>query len=151
MRDSLGYRCFRDALNDHEMEWAVCQSSSESIEEALNLALKYEAFQMSRRRKSRQSLRQHTLVDKELTSIPDVNKFECDSNEMKTLIDRISKLEEKSPKNDSKTKFDGKCFYCQKTGHIQRDCRKRIRDQNSNSFANTDHQRNRVASKPLNE
>jgi hypothetical protein len=58
VRGSLEYRCFRDALNDHEMEWTVCQSSSECIEEALNLALKYEAFQMSRHRKStRQPLR----------------------------------------------------------------------------------------------
>jgi hypothetical protein len=36
----------------------------------------------------------------------------------KTLIDRVAKLEGKSPKNDSKTKFDGKCFYSQKIGHI---------------------------------
>ena len=151
VRDSLGYRCFRDALNDHEMEWAVYQSSSESIEEALNLALKYEAFQMSRRRKStRQSLRQQTLVDNEMTSIPDANKFECNSNEMKTLIDRVAKLEEKSPKNDSKKKFDGKCFYCQKIGHIQRDCRKRLRDQKSSDFTTTD-KRDHNTSKPLNQ
>lgn len=30
------------------MEWAICQCASEIIDEALNIALKYETFKMSR-------------------------------------------------------------------------------------------------------
>jgi hypothetical protein len=71
-------------------------------------------------------------------------------NEIKTSIDRVANLEEKSPKNDPKTKFDGKCFYCQKIGHIQRDCRKRLRDQKLSDFTTTD-QRDHNTSNPLNE
>ena len=41
--------CFIDALNDHNLEWAVLQGKPHSVEDALKLALEYEAFQKGRR------------------------------------------------------------------------------------------------------
>jgi hypothetical protein len=41
------YRAFRNALNDHDLERAIVQSTTESIDEALHLALRYEAYDMS--------------------------------------------------------------------------------------------------------
>lgn len=46
-RDSLAFRSFRDALNDKDLALAVCQGNIETIEEALNVTLKYEAVQQS--------------------------------------------------------------------------------------------------------
>ena len=36
-------------MNDHDLEWAVLQGKPRSVEDALKLALEYEAFQKGRR------------------------------------------------------------------------------------------------------
>jgi hypothetical protein len=46
------YRAFWNALNDHDLEWAIVQSTTESIDEALHLAFRYEAYNMSNRKLS---------------------------------------------------------------------------------------------------
>ena len=50
VRDSLTYRAFRDSLNDYELEWALCQANKDNIDEALHIALRYEAFQMGKKK-----------------------------------------------------------------------------------------------------
>jgi phosphopantetheine adenylyltransferase len=50
------------ALNNHDLEWAIVQSTTESIDEALHLALKYKAYNMSKRKPS---LRYQSLDDKD--------------------------------------------------------------------------------------
>jgi hypothetical protein len=50
IHDKLSYRAFRNALNDHDREWAIVKSTIDSIDEALVLALKYEAYNMSTRK-----------------------------------------------------------------------------------------------------
>ena len=50
VRDSLAYRTFRDALNDRDLAFGLCQGNVDTIDEALNLALKYEAFNQSYRK-----------------------------------------------------------------------------------------------------
>ncbi|CAG2187306.1 unnamed protein product [Mytilus edulis] len=52
VQDNLAYRAFRNALNDQELEWAIVQTSTDTIDEALHLALKYEAYHLSRKRPS---------------------------------------------------------------------------------------------------
>ena len=47
--EQLPKDCFIDALNDHDLEWAVLQGKPFSVEDALKLALEYEAFQRGRR------------------------------------------------------------------------------------------------------
>ena len=49
VREQLSKDCFIDALNDHDLEWAVLQGKPHSVEDALKLALEYEAFQKGRR------------------------------------------------------------------------------------------------------
>ena len=46
------HRAFWNALNDHNLEWTIVQSTTESIDEALHLALRYEANNMSNRKPS---------------------------------------------------------------------------------------------------
>ena len=71
VRDSLAYRAFRDALNDHELEWAIVQANTETIDEALHLAIKYEAFQVS---KKKPTLRYQTTENKNQTSYENQKK-----------------------------------------------------------------------------
>ena len=49
-QDSIAYRCSREAINDFDVAWAITQSNIDTTDDALNLALKYEAFHSSHRR-----------------------------------------------------------------------------------------------------
>ena len=62
IHDKLSYRAVRNTLNDHDLEWAIVQSTTESIDEALHLALKYEGYNRSKRKPS---LRYQSLDDKD--------------------------------------------------------------------------------------
>ena len=46
--DRIGTESFIDALNDHDMEWAVYKTKRCSLDEALQYAIEYEAFHRSR-------------------------------------------------------------------------------------------------------
>jgi hypothetical protein len=103
VRDTLAYKCFSDALHDQAIKWAICQCTSENIDEALNLVLKYEAFKMSRKRKyaSTQYVQQQREV--------------CDhGSQVLYAIDEHSQTHvSQSDRNDAK-----KCFDCGKPGHF---------------------------------
>ena len=49
VREQLAKDYFIDALNDHDLEWTVLRRKPESVENALKLALEYEAFLIGRR------------------------------------------------------------------------------------------------------
>ncbi|CAG2223289.1 unnamed protein product [Mytilus edulis] len=49
VRDYLARDCFIDSLNDADMEWAIFQAKAKNIDNAIQVALEYEAFQNNRR------------------------------------------------------------------------------------------------------
>ena len=51
VREQLSKDYFIDALNDHELEWAVLRGKPKSVDNALKLALEYESFLIGRRDK----------------------------------------------------------------------------------------------------
>ena len=51
LRDTLSKDSFIEALNDAEMELFICQKESQTIDDAVRLALKYEAFTQGRRKR----------------------------------------------------------------------------------------------------
>ena len=57
VRELLFKDYFIDALNDHELEWAVLRGKPESVDNALTLALEYESFLIGRRGKHASSQR----------------------------------------------------------------------------------------------
>lgn len=130
VRDSLGYKYFRDALNDREMEWAVCQGSGENVDEALNLALKYEAFKagQNKGRSERLNLRQCTMVEEEETT-PDLTQIVKENVEqIEYLLRRMEATEDKEKNENKQSKYtqgqnDRNCFKCNKPGHRAVDCR----------------------------
>ncbi|CAG2188204.1 unnamed protein product [Mytilus edulis] len=50
VRDYLARDCFIDSLNDADMEWAIFQAKAKNIDNAIQVALEYEAFQNNRRK-----------------------------------------------------------------------------------------------------
>lgn len=131
VKESLAYKCFRDALNDRDMEWAVCQGSAENIDEALNLALKYEAFRVGRDRRTSQKHSVRAMEETDPESKPEIRNDRADA-----ILNRIAQLEEQVHINPSMNNYRSSrsCYYCNKPGHIKRDCRKLKADQ---SRANT--------------
>ncbi|VDI84076.1 Hypothetical predicted protein, partial [Mytilus galloprovincialis] len=102
--DSLAYRSFREALNDYDLAWALTQSNIDAIDDALNLALKYEAFHSSHRKPN-------------LRKLAEVSEVNANYNAPKTHF-----------KGGNSGK--GACYYCGEPGHFKRDCEKRMTDNN---------------------
>ena len=50
VREQLARDCFIDSLNDADMEWAIFQAKAKNIDDAVQVALEYEAFQNGRRK-----------------------------------------------------------------------------------------------------
>jgi hypothetical protein len=51
VREQLARDCFVDSLNEAELEWAIFQGKAKNIDDAVQIALEYEAFQNGRRRR----------------------------------------------------------------------------------------------------
>ena len=51
IRDTLSKDCFIETLNDADMELFICQKEPETLDDAVRIALKYEAFSQGRRKR----------------------------------------------------------------------------------------------------
>ena len=51
-RDSIAKDAFIESLNSRDLELAIFQGTSRSLQDAVNIALEYEAFQVTRQKKS---------------------------------------------------------------------------------------------------
>ena len=74
--------CFIDALNSAELEWSVRQSKPLSLDDALRLALEYEAFEQGRQRRQgvgtvvRSQTESSTKLQQQPMSVPPAPKAE---------------------------------------------------------------------------
>lgn len=131
VREQLSKDCFIDALNDHDLEWAVLQGKPCSVEDAMKLALEYEAFQKGRRGR-----------------YGDVRPF---STEGQDLMPEINGGLLQSPgaggNQNRGSNANGrrkKCTFCQRTGHVENECYQKKNLQNADIRAcyfcnSTDH------------
>ena len=79
-RDSIAKDAFIESLNSRDLELAVFQGRPKNLQDAVNIALEYEAFQVTRQKKSTYSAVMECFVEGSSCS---------DSS----LVDRISQLE----------------------------------------------------------
>lgn len=131
--ETLARDAFIDSLNESEMEWAVHQGKPCTLDDALRLALEYEAFQIGRSRRlgtkrvriQRDSSPYHPIVNGKVET--QNGQLDC---QLKETIARLENLILAQRLPDAKREAFEKrlCFYCQKPGHISRYCKKREHD-----------------------
>ncbi|MCF1459047.1 MAG: hypothetical protein LPH21_16340 [Shewanella sp.] len=131
VREQLSKDCFIDALNDHDLEWAVLQGKPSTVEDALKLALEYEAFQKGRRGR-----------------YGDVRPFSTEGQDLKQETNRgvqqspgVGGYQNRGPNANGRRK---KCTFCQRLGHLENECYQKKNLQNAGPracyFCNaTDH------------
>ena len=135
IRENMAKDSFLNALNDRDLELSVFQSQPKSLQDALRIALEIEAFHRSREKRV------------PLRSVKQESESSLVQNDelVQSLQLRISKLEEELksvhvsesetnsvPQVRDKTQKTNKskvvCFYCDKPGHIAKNCRKKYFD-----------------------
>ena len=128
--EELAIEKFREALTDSEQRMSVHRSHARTLEEAIKAALDMESWQISERRN-----KQHKVRAVETTENP--------TNEI--LMKIMEKLEQlfannrtevhKNEETVSKPK-SFMCYYCNKPGHMARECYKKARDNSKNTQGN---------------
>lgn len=133
MRERLARECFADALCDPDLEWSIYQGKPNTLDDALQLAMQYETFQLSHRRRSnpKPSVRMQKQVN---FSVQNQNKDSESDRVMSDVLGRLARIENsvKSRKaTETRSRGPIVCYYCGKSGHFSRDCYQKNKDRNN--------------------
>ena len=122
LRDQLALDCFIDSLGDAEMQWSVHQNGPKSVDHAVSVALKYEAFHASRKKQGMpRPVRTQSEVAEEQNEMADaVRKVE-------QTLEKLTQLVGASNKNKGQGNYN-RCHYCGMAGHFRKNCNKRKKD-----------------------
>lgn len=118
VREQLSKDCFIDALNDHDLEWAILQGKPRSVKDALKLALEYEAFQKGGRGRYG-DVRSFSVQEQVFAPATEGIKAQ---NGVPVGIGSAASNENGRRKQ---------CNFCQRTGHDERDCYRKKNLQNN--------------------
>lgn len=120
LRDTLSKDCFIEALNDADMELFICQKEPETLDDAVRMALKYEAFSQGRRKRlssAKTGVRMQYEDDTQnLLSRNEAQEIRNDIRELKTSVK--AQPGHGNPAQNNK----GACFNCGETSHFVRFC-----------------------------
>ena len=143
VREHMAKDSFLDALNDRELELSVFQSQPKNLQDALRIALEIEAFYKSRdRRVPLRTIKQDIdcQPNKNLDLVESLEKRIAKLEvELRTV--QVSKVEKdegasmhgKTTQRSHKSKVV--CFYCDKPGHVVKNCRKKESDKQKNDIS----------------
>ena len=118
LRDTLSKDSFIEALNDAEMELFICQKEPSTIDDAVRLALKYEAFTQGRRKRlasAKSGVRMQ--FEEDLPSLLSQNEIEEIRNDIRELKTSSNGPPQKPAQNNR-----GACFGCGQMDHMIRSC-----------------------------
>ena len=142
--DELAIEKFREALPDHEQRVAVYQSKARTLDQAVKAAIDMESWQISEaRRPTSSSHKLRSMGESETQSWEDDDVTAAravrTSNQgpgadltatMERLLeDFLQRLPSQGTRPPRAQEKSTRCFYCQKTGHFQRVCRRRKADE----------------------
>ena len=123
LREGIAKDCFIESLNNRELEMAVFQSRPKSLQQAVNVAIEFEAFQATRQRKPLSSVRECVPSEKEHICGELANRFsqmELELEGLRSVKSNRAELPECSTA-ETKTK-DKECFLCGEPGHFKANC-----------------------------
>lgn len=131
LRDTLSKDCFIEALNDAELELFICQKEPETLDDAVRIALKYEAFSQGRKKRTtsaKAGIRMQ-FEDKSLDSTlkDELREIKSELREMKTEKQNSSAV---SQNRNAPMQNVRQCFICGDDRHIMRYCP--FKDQSNN-------------------
>ena len=145
--EELAVEKFREALPDHGQRMAVFQCKARSLDQAVQAALDTESWQVSETRRTSAPTRLRATTDGDPTA-PAWEEGDVLARAAKTspsepgtawiaaiqriLDDFLQQLPNPGTEKE-RTKGSVKCYYCQRTGHIQRECRKKKADEKKSS------------------
>ena len=123
LRDTLSKDCFIEALNDADMELFICQKEPETLDDAVRIALKYEAFSQGRRKRTmlakagiRMQFEDNSL---DLTLRDELREIKSELREMKTEKQNTQTVSQNRPVPMQNNR---KCFICGDDRHLMRSC-----------------------------
>ena len=122
--EELAVEKFREALTDSEQRMSVHRSHARSLDEAIKAAMDAESWQISERRSTPHRVRAMNVGDEDAGILHYLEKIDT----------RVQALEDKSR---NANKCDLVCFYCNKPGHIARNCFKKRQDDRSKQQENS--------------
>ena len=123
LRDTLSKDCFIEALNDADMELFICQKEPETLDDAVRIALKYEAFSQCRRKRTtlaktgiRMQFDDNSL---DLTLRDELREIKSELRDMKTEKQNTQTVSQNRPVPMQNNR---KCFICGDDRHLMRSC-----------------------------
>ena len=143
--EELAIERFREAIPEHEQCMSVFRSKAETLDQAVKAAIDAESWQISENRRApTQKIRAvwnqdaHAEDKEEIDSSPVVTRLQ---NQLESLVTEVQMLKEMLGSMDNRpprTNFSQqrRCFYCDKPGHIIRDCFKKKRDEREKQQGN---------------
>ena len=124
MKDTIAKDTFIETLSDRELELAVFQGNTKSLQDAVKGAIEYEAFRSTRQRKSLGSVREYVSQTSDDSSDQGFqNRIAELEKQMETL--RVAKFGGVNKPGKSETivgKGPKRCFGCNEVGHFITNC-----------------------------
>ncbi|CAC5405166.1 unnamed protein product [Mytilus coruscus] len=104
VKEQLARDCFIDSLNDADLELAIFQGKTNSIDDSVRIGLEFEAFTSGHRRKfnSRAALRMQSGISDDEEG-PEIH--------MNSIIDRLAKIENNQSQQKPSFKSDVTCYF----------------------------------------
>ena len=138
--DELAIEKFREALPDHEQRVAVYQSKARTLDQAVKAAIDMESWQISEARRPTSSHKLRSTGESDTWEDDDVAARAVRTNHqgpgtdlaatmermLESFLQRLPSQGTEPARAKEKTT---RCFYCQKTGDFQKECRQKKADE----------------------
>ena len=143
--EELAIERFREAIPEHEQRMAVFRSKAETLDQAVKAAIDAESWQISEnRRASTQKIRAVWNQDARAEDKEEIDSTPvktCLQNQLESLATEVQMLKQMFGSKDNRPpratySQQRQCFYCDKPGHIIRDCFKKKRDEREKQQGN---------------
>ena len=148
VHDNLTLDYFVEAITDSELRWRVIQSNPKTLNDAVSVASRMEAFQMAEKQRTQQRRNVH-MVTKSNVSESNLRNLSSKLDEISKELQLLKTSENKDQKTNktavrsgsNKNKFQ--CFSCGSYDHLARDCPQRAKQGSSerkcHCCGSTDH------------